>query len=152
MESKYKASGLIENQLETLEDIKTIYGFDPLEIEGYPTLTETDKILYKNFIVNFFNAWDLESRSELKPLSLNHVEEIRYLGKGEPDDPEYLRILLHEIYVIKNDGSREILKRLDHKEEKLEVVETLKDRYLRFEYEIYGVKEWLHVLNDEDWY
>lgn len=151
LEEQYKINGLTEYKLNVLEDILNVYGLDVLEAEGYDTLTEENKKLYKKFILNFFNGWGLEARSTIKPISFNEVEEIEHIGQEGSDDG-YVTTLLHEIYVIKNDGSKELLKVKENKEDKLEIKDTLKSSYLRFEYEIYGRKEWLHIINEEEWY
>lgn len=151
LEGQYKKNGLSENKLNVLEDILNVYGLDVLEVQGYDTLTDENKELYKNFIINFLNGWGLEARSTIIPISFNEVEEIEHVGMINPDDG-YLTTLLHEIYVIKNDESKELIKTWENKEDKLEIKETIKDRYLRFEYEIYGKKEWLHIANENEWY
>lgn len=151
LEDQYKTNGLTENKLNVLEDILNVYGLDVLEVEGYDTLTDENKNLYKKFILNFFNGWGLEARSTIKPIRFNEVEELEHIGQESSDDG-YVTTLLHEIYVIRNDGSKELFKVWENKEDKLEIKDTIKNRYLRFEYEIYGKKEWLHILNENEWY
>ncbi len=151
LEDQYKINGLTENKLNVLEDILNVYGLDVLEVEGYDTLTDENKNLYKKFILNFFNGWGLEARNTLKPISFNEVEDIEYMGKEDPEDEELIT-LIHEIYVIKNDGSKELLKVWEEKQDKIEIKEIIKNKYVRFEYEIYGKKEWLHILNENEWY
>lgn len=151
LEDQYKVNGLTENKLNALEDILNVYGLDVLEVEGYDTLTDENKNLYKKFILNFLNGWGLEARSTIKPISFNEVEELEHIGQENSDDG-YVTTLLHEKYVIKNDGSKELFKVWENKEDKLEIKDTIKNRYLRFEYEIYGRKEWLHILNENEWY
>jgi hypothetical protein len=151
LEDQYKVNGLTENKLNALENILNVYGLDVLEVEGYDTLTDENKNLYKKFILNFFNGWGLEARSTIKPISFNEVEEFEHIGQENSDDG-YVTTLLHEIYVIKDDGSKELFKVWENKEDKLEIKDTIKNRYLRFEYEIYGRKEWLHILNENEWY
>lgn len=148
---EYKFNGLEKNPIHFLEDILNLYGVDVLDISGYSTLTKENKDLYKRFIINFLNDLSLKSRKTIRPLSFNDVEEKKYFGKEDPDEVD-LNIILYEIYVIKNDGSKELLKSCEDKENKIKIRKTLKERYLRFEYEIYGKKEFLHVLNDKDWY
>ena len=152
IEEKYKLNGLEDYRVNTPEDIYTIYGMDPLEIQGYANLTKENKEIYKRFIVNFFNSLSLEVRGNLKPLSFNDVEEIEFLGLEDPDDPEYIKILLHEIHVIESDGSKELVKRWEEKEGEMKITETIRNRYLRFEYKLYEVDEWIHVISDEAWY
>lgn len=151
LEEQYKKNGLTENKLNVVEDILNVYGLDILNVQGYDTLTDEIKKLYKNFILNFFNGWGLEARSTIKPISFNDVEEIEHIGMISPDDG-YVTTILHEIYVIKNDESKELIKAWENKEDKLEIKDTVESRYLRFEYEIYGKNEWLHILNENEWY
>lgn len=152
LKEKYKLNGLNDYKLYTLEDVLNVHGINPLEVEGYSTLTDDNKSIYKRFIINFLNSWDLEARATIKPLSFNDVEEVEYIGREDPDDIDYVKILLHEIYVIENDGSKELVKRFESKEEKIKITETIRNRYLRFEYELYGKDGWLHIISDEDWY
>ena len=40
----------------------------------------------------------------------------------------------------------------EDKDRKFKIVETIKKRYLRFEYEVYGRTEFIHVLSEKEWY
>lgn len=59
--------------------------------------------LFKEFLKNFYNAWGLEARETIEPISIKYVKE-----KGKA--------------------------------------------YLRFDYKMYGRKEWLHVTGPRTWY
>ena len=150
-EEKYQINGLKTSNLRRIEDITNIYGVNPLDIEGYSTLTQENKTIYKRFIINFLNEYTLEARESIKLLSFNYVEEVKYLGDDDLDS-DYMNVILHEIYVIKGDGTKELFKRWENKQDKLEIKETINHKYLRFEFETYGNEEWVHVISDEDWY
>ncbi|SHG89779.1 hypothetical protein [Tepidibacter thalassicus] len=74
---------------------ENVRGFDKLEKNAE---------LFKVFLKNFYNAWGLEARETIKPISVKYVKE----KGGNP--------------------------------------------YLRFDYEMYGKKEWLHVTGSGTWY
>lgn len=151
LKARYKDRGLNDFRINTIEDIFHLYNIDILKVDGYDLLTEEHKQLYKKFIINFFNGWGLEARETLKPISFNYVEEVEHVGKEDPEDG-YVITLLKEISLIKYDGSMEVLTRQENKDNKLKVLEVYKNKYLRFEYELYDRKEWLHIVNEEEWY
>ncbi len=151
LEDVYKLKGLYELKLNVLEDILHVYDLDVLEVEGYEFLSENNKELYKKFILNFFNSWGLEARRTIKPISFNEIEAIEYMGKEYPEDEDLIS-LKNELYIIKNDGSKELYRVKENKENKIKVVDTFKKKYNRFEYEILGKQGWIHVLNENEWY
>lgn len=77
-----------------LKDISTIKGYDKLT---------ANKEMFQKFLANFINAWGLEARETIKPISVRFCND-------------------------------------------------LEGKYLRFDYEIYGKKEWLHVTSTTEWY
>lgn len=137
-----------------LKDLYKIYGIDYKEIDGYKQLQDDNKYLFKNFIINFYNAQWLEARSTLNPIGIYYVEEINYLTKENTED-DYFVPYGGVVRRINKDGSKTILRTWtdeDYKDLKIYKTE-ISGVYLRFEYEINGENEWLHVIkNGEEWY
>lgn len=151
LEAKYKFNRLSDNKIESLENIYNIYRIDALDIAGYAKLSNENKDLYKAFIINFFNNWGLEARNTIQPLSFNYVEEVECFGKEDINDDSLIRVS-QEIYNIDIDGKKNLLMVSEDKDRKLKIVETIKKKYLRFEYKIYGRTEFIHVLSEKEWY
>lgn len=72
-------------------------------IEGFYKLG-VNADMFKKFIYNFYNAWGLEARETIQPISVKYKRD-------EANGP-----------------------------------------YLRFDYEMYGRKCWLHVTGPRTWY
>lgn len=73
------------------------------KIKGFDKLTPAVADIFRAFLENFYNAWGLEARATLKPISIKLVSEMGF-------------------------------------------------KYLRFDYKMYGKKEWLHIINSHTWY
>lgn len=73
LKQKYEDLGLLELRVETIEHLEKIYKVYPLEVEGYKKLTPEQQEHYKDFIINFFNGWGLETREDIKPLEVKHI-------------------------------------------------------------------------------
>ncbi|WP_153064149.1 hypothetical protein [Vallitalea guaymasensis] len=121
-------------------------------IKGYDKLTQENKNLYDNFIKNFHNAWGLDARATIRPIEINYVREIEHLGKENQEDDYYI-VLKTEIHAIYNDGTTKLIHEY-HKDEykSLSTVTIETKEYLRFEYKIYDREDWLHVVNEREWY
>lgn len=132
-----------------LKDIKDIYEIDILNIDGYKQLDDINKMIFRRFIVNFYNCMGLEGRALMKPLSINFVEEKNYMLPVEGHD--YFIELKKEVTSIYKDGDIELLSAWINEEEdknliKHKAVVIDKERYLKFEYLSNNDKEWLHVV------
>lgn len=141
----------VESILVTTQDILNLYGINLFNIIGYKMLTDNNKKLYKEFIVNFFNKFDIETRKNVKPISFNEIEEVEYLGENDEDDSSVI-VFSKELYIIKSNGLRKLFKSSFNKSKNVGISLVLKNRYMRFEYEISGVKEHVNVLNENEWY
>jgi len=130
-----------------------IHGIDYKNTLGYNNLDDLNRAIYEKFIVNFFNSWGLESRWTLVPKGIYWVEESDYLVKEKPDQ-DYYTIAGGIVYSIDRNGLKSILK--EWKDEEYICLDRIVERpkfYLRFEYEVNGNREWLHVVNGgENWY
>jgi hypothetical protein len=148
----YQANGLTDYQLKTADDLLFTHGVNAKKLLGYSQLDDANAKLYVAFIVNFFNTQGMDSRATLVPTGIYYVEDIDLLAKEEPTDEHYT-IVGGIVKVIDKDGNQTL-----HQEwrgmgyEDLEAVEGKPKRYLRFEYEHYGRPEWLHVMDERQWY
>lgn len=160
IEQYYKNRGLNNYQLHVVDDILFVHGINILEIEGYNTLTEKNKELFRCFIVNFFNAWGLEARSTIFPISIHYVFDIERLGKEYDDDPDDVFVTLNnEVIVMKclegdvlYSAGKHLRNYMNKDYKHLRCVDTIKKYYLRFSYKIYEREEWLHVITPTEWY
>jgi len=83
IENLYMVNGLKDYKLKNTDNLLNIHGIDFKEVNGYDTLDDTNKTIFKRFIINFFNAWGLVDRTFIIP-------------KGIYNKDSYLRFeLLH---------------------------------------------------------
>jgi hypothetical protein len=159
IENLYKANGITDFKLSNTEELMKVHGIDFKQVEGYNRLDDLNKHIYENFIINIFNAFGLESRSELIPRGIYYVEEIDHLVKEYPED-DYFTVAGGIVYIIDRSGVKTVLREWKDEDYKhLEVKKSESKNYLRFEYE-HGTyddgtprKEWLHVINEgKEWY
>jgi hypothetical protein len=153
IENLYRANGISNYRLKTLNDLLKAHGIDAEAVPGYQHLSDEQRALYRNFIINFFNAFGLESRATIIPTGIYYVQENKYLVKEDPSD-EYCTVAGSLVYAIACDGSKSILHKWIHKDYK-SLSPTLSDKslfYLRIEYYHQGHKEWLHVMSEASWY
>jgi len=148
----YEANGLTDYRLKTADDLLFTHGVSVKKLLGYSQLDEANAKLYVAFVVNFFNAQGMDSRVTLVPTGIHYVEDVDLIAKEDPDD-EYFTVVGGIVKVINKDGSQTL-----HHEwrgtgyEELETIEDKPKRYLRFEYEHEGRPEWLHVIDERQWY
>ncbi|MCR4944654.1 MAG: hypothetical protein K5986_09450 [Clostridium sp.] len=62
MQRLYKERGLLDYQLQTLDDAFFIHGIKPNQVEGYSKLKDDEKKVFKEFIVSYLNSIKLEER------------------------------------------------------------------------------------------
>lgn len=151
-EKRYSETG--DYQLRSQVDISEIHGFEVSEISGYETLPDEQKELFDKAIINLMNASELESRCGFIPTAINYVQEIEY---SIPVDEETYRPVRLEVRVILPDGKikpQPLHRYRLEKVSKAELAKCEKDikSYLRIEYERHGRKEWLHIVNEKEWY
>lgn len=152
LERLYMENGLEDFKLRTLEDLEKVHGINARENEGFATLDNANKEIFKDFIVNFFNCLGVESRAALVPKSIYYVEEINYLTKECSKDDYYI-ISGTVVNAIQEDGKKfEVHKWQDEDYKDYETIENETTNYLRFSYIHYKRSEWLHVKNADTWY
>lgn len=152
IENLYIVNGLQDFKLRNTKDLLQIHGINYKEVSGYNRLDDLNRAIYKKFIINFFNAWGLESRATLVPKGIYWVEESDYLVKENPDQ-DYYTVAGGIVYTIDRNGLKSVLKEWqDENYMHLERIIEKTKYYLRFEYEINGNSEWMHVMKEGEWY
>lgn len=152
IENAYKVNGLTNYQLRTTEDLRKVHDIDYKTIEGYENLDELSRELFAKFIINFMNGWGIKSRVNIIPKGIYHVKEHSYLGKLDSEDEDDI-VTGGSVTYKDRKGETQILHEWSSKE--YLDIEPIKDKveyYLRFEYELWSEKEWLHVISEKEWY
>lgn len=127
MIKKYEKRGLTDYQLHTLDDLKEIHGLDVRELSGYSGLSENNKNLFNVTVLLFYNAHGLNGRLELKPVSVNYVQEERYISEDDDD-------VAIEIYLVDGDiVTKQLYSHIFEKGVSFDKCRKVVKRYLRFE-------------------
>ncbi|MBN7575441.1 hypothetical protein C1H57_08470 [Clostridium sp. 2-1] len=159
VEKVFQEHGLNDYRLTCIEDLKNCLGIDALAVNGYEDLTEENKEIYTNFIINFFNSMGMDKKMITVPKAINYVEEIDYVAP-HPDaevDEDYKDCYVSidtKIIVLKADGSKKQLHKYSDSEYKnLKPTEQYRKEYLRFAFLEGKSKVWLHVTHEgKQWY
>jgi hypothetical protein len=149
----YTANGLCAFQLNNYDDLMKVHGVSVNEIQGYNNLSQEHKSIFGIFILNFYNAQGLETRTALLPSSINYVLAEQSLGKGNDSDDYYIPLgtTITAIYADKNE-TKILRKWKDKKYKNIPCTHIEKEYYLRFEYQTNRHGEWMHVLSGTRWY
>ena len=151
IENIYEALGIKSSRLKSLEELEK-YGIKVKEIKGYNNLIEENKIIFNNFILNYFNQLGMRTKQAFKPIQINYVEEIDFIS-DDPDDPEcelFSKIVIKAIY---KNGKKKVIHQFGSQYKGLEIKRTSSSKYLRFEFKEHNHKIWLHIIDGgEQWY
>lgn len=152
LEKLYTFNGLNDFRLKSTDDLLNVHDIDYTQVKGYDTLDDINRNLYKKAIINLFNAFGLDSRATFQLKAINFVEHFDLIAKEDPAD-EYSTIVGSLVKVIKRDGKKKILRNWVHKDYKhLEITQSQPKTYLRIEYKMNGRNEWLHIIDEKEWY
>lgn len=159
VEKIFEINGLNDYRLNSIEDLEKCLGIDAKEVKGYEYLTEENKHIYENFIVNYYNSIGMNSKINTIPKAINYVEEVDYTAP-HPDaetDENYKDCVVSiktEIIVLKADGSKRKLHTYSNEDYKdLKTTESSREEYLRFAFLEGKSKVWLHVTHEGmQWY
>ena len=153
IKSLYKANEIKGYKLKDTEDLYKIHGVDFKTVKGYNELNEVNKEIFKNFIVNIFNSFTVESRSTLVSNGVYYVEDTQCFVKENSENPT-LTLCSRTVKEIGNDDKKNLLHRWEDEECKnLEVVKSNVSTYLRFEYDHNGSSKWLQIMGGgKSWY
>ena len=81
----YKERGLLDYQLQTLDDAFFIHGIRVNQVDGYSKLKGEEKKVFKEFIISYLNSMRLEER-EVAFLKVSKYEEflrVEVIERGE---------------------------------------------------------------------
>lgn len=151
----YKANSLEGMKLLSHMDLVKCHGIIANDIEGYEGLTDENKALYQEFIINFYNGYGLKARSRIVPTRIYYTKEVNYCIVDEIVNGEKIYAdIYREIYSIDKFGNEELVSRRDINEnfDNVEVIREDPKYYLRFEFEYDGEAEWLHVISPTEFY
>jgi hypothetical protein len=151
LERRYLDFGLNDFKLKTVDDLLNVHGIDYMAVDGYAGLDDLNRVIYKKFIVKFFNVFGLDNRAVLTPRGIYWVEDRDYVVVEDDGN----RVLSGGVvYSIDKTGVKRVLDEWD--DDEYNHLSRLVDDptfYLRFEYMQGERKEWLHVIKKgEDWY
>lgn len=133
--TRYKVNGLYDFKLHSVKHLAKVHGINYQEVEGFELLSEENKRVYEQFIVQFFNAWGMEAKSTIVPCKIVYIKEsCTSIDTGENK---------REIVYAEHDQSYE---------EGLSDLIKKQIYYLRFEFELKGKRDWLHVEADGTWW
>jgi len=136
-----------------LNNTVALYGVDIWKVKGYEELSDANKEIFEVFIENFFISLGLESRASLVLLGIYWVDHNEYLIKEDPQDDFYI-VCGCTINTIDRDGNKVLHRKWvdeDYKDYPILDIET--SEYLCVEYEHFGRKEWLHIIDGgKQWY
>lgn len=152
IEKIYEALGIKSSRLKSLEELEERYGIKVKEIKGYNNLTEENKKIFNNFILNYFNQLGMRTKQAFKPVQINYVEETDFIS-DDPDDPEcelFSKIVIKAIY---QDGKKKVIHQFGNQYKELKIKRKSNSEYLRFEFKEHCKKIWLHIIDQgNQWY
>lgn len=151
LEKRYLDFGIDNFELKTVNDLRNVHGIDCRSVQGYSGLVHLHRVIYKKFIVNFFNAFGLDNRAMLKPLGVYWAES---QDKVAITDDGSLVWAGGTVVSVDKFRNRVVLDDwFDDEYAGCEIRVEEPTQYLRFEYMMGDRKEWLHIIkNGEDWY
>jgi len=65
------------------EELMNLYGVDYRAVEGYSGLTDLNKMIFKRFIVNIYNATRTENRAGFVSMGIHWVRQSDFLAKED---------------------------------------------------------------------
>ena len=148
----YISNGLNDFILTSHSDLFNVHSIDVKNISGYSNLSAEHRTIFDSFIINFFNAWGLETRVRLVPIRIDFVLDEQYLGKRDAEDDYYITLGGKLTALYDSEKTKVISQWKDKAYKQLPCICTEKQRYLRFEYKNGKTKSWQHVISSTKWY
>lgn len=142
----------MDNRINNVDELKQIYGVDYTTVKGYDTLDDEHKALFKEFIVNFWNAWGHDTRLSMKPAAVYICEDISHYVHYK-DDEDILALIDCKLYMTDKEGNKTLIREIVDKDiEHFPVEETETTTYFRFEYIRGKHEDWMHIISADEWY
>lgn len=151
LKGRYKKGGLTDLKLKATEDLMKLHGIDYTVTEGYEHLTDFNRNIYEKFILNFYNAFDLQLRTVLLPTAISFVQHTTYLVKKTVEE-DYLSASGGKIEAIYRTGDKVTIKQWQKNGySDFPYTETDTGYYLYFQYQLNGQDEWVRVMSATEW-
>ncbi len=152
----YEKYGRADYQLQTVQDILNIHGYDITETTGYQDLTEENKRIFEAYAIRHLNNVGMNTRLTMWPKSVHYVRELTYAGPEEWD-PEEQRNFRWEIgkefIILKADGkTKKFRKYMDDGKTKADIDKTTAKEFLRVDWKMHGRITWFHVSEELEYY
>lgn len=153
----YKENGLEHYMLNSAEDAKKVHGFDYTETPGFVELSDENKKLFNEFIVNFMNGLSMNTKITMCPKYVHYVTETKLYRYCVDEDTGDKRLdhLGSIVNINKLDGSKEVLTQFFYEDDVTmkDVTQKREETYLRvcWAYTT-GNEEWYHVIAPRKWY
>ncbi len=153
LQYRYLKRGLEDFNLKSIEDFEDVFSLEVKFIKGYNELSEDNKQLFVNYLINYLNRIGLNTKAVFVPLSIHYVEEITLVGKMQEDE-EYYTEYSRQFYILHPDGKKEKMMKKGYLDKKLTypIVKEYKTRFLRFDFLEDKKRVWLHVISPTKWY
>lgn len=152
----YESNGLMDGQLQSHQDLLKCHGIVANDIEGYEKLSDENKALYQEFVINLYNGYGLSARNKIVPTRVYWCKEINYIALDkEYEGEECYKDVIKERYSINKFGESELVSKLVLEKERNEnqLIKEEPKEYLRFEFEYDGDdSHWLHVISPTEFY
>ena len=148
----YEAQGIVDCKISTHDELESTQGIIVSDIVGYNHLDKFSKKVFDQFIINFINAQGLEVRETIKLLWIGNVEHITLTVEDIFDGESTWCQVGYNVYHLLEKKILHDSSISENYIEGREIEYSEPNFYLRFEYEKYGKKTWLHVENSSEWY
>lgn len=152
----YKEYGRTDYQLQTVQDVLNIHGYDITETTGYEDLTEENKRIFEAYVISHLNNVGMNTRLTMWPKSVHYVRELTYAGPEEWD-PEEQRNFRWEIgkefIILKANGkTKKFRKYMDDGKTEADIDKTTEKEFLRVDWKMHGRITWFHVSKELEYY
>lgn len=152
----YEEYGRTDYQLQTVQDVLNIHGYDITETTGYEDLTEENKRIFEAYVIRHLNSVGMNTRIAMWPKSVHYVRELTYTGPEEWD-PEEQRNFRWEIgkefIILKANGkTKKFKKYMDDGKTEADIDKTTEKEFLRVDWKMHGRITWFHVSKKLEYY
>ena len=152
----YEEYGRTDYQLQTVQDVLNIHGYDITETTGYEDLTEENKRIFEAYVIRHLNSVGMNTRIAMWPKSVHYVRELTYTGPEEWD-PEEQRNFRWEIgkefIILKANGkTKKFKKYMDDGKTEADIDKTTEKEFLRVDWKMHGRITWFHVSKELEYY
>lgn len=151
---RYLNYGLSDYKLKNIKDINNCHNLDIKNVKGYSSLTEPNNELFKKFIVNFFNTFEVETRMKINLLAINWVESKEYYVPDPENNEVFIPFALYINSIDKNGNTVNLsMEKFENLAINVDDIDNFKtEEFLRFDFKIGNKPDWLHVASPEEWY